>query len=158
MADMADIDAQAPGKLYIAGEYAVTNTSSPAVLVAVDRFVHVHLHPHTSHTNVNVSTDAAADPAGHAPTYATISADRYPFSLSWRRDSRGDPPASCTRRQKRAPARRTQRMRRRDRHLLARDLLIQRRLVRGRRTGFAVFAHTGERDPRPVPGFACRRG
>lgn len=91
MADMADIDAQAPGKLYIAGEYAVTNTSSPAVLVAVDRFVHVHLHPHTSHTNVNVSTDAAADPAGHAPTYATISADRYPFSLSWRRDSRGDP-------------------------------------------------------------------
>ena len=35
----------APGKLYIAGEYAVTNPGSPAVLVAVDRCVTVAVGP-----------------------------------------------------------------------------------------------------------------
>lgn len=35
------ISAKAPGKLYIAGEYAVVNAGYPAVLVAVDRFITV---------------------------------------------------------------------------------------------------------------------
>ena len=37
------ISAQAPGKLYVAGEYAVVEPGQPAVLVAVDRYLTVHL-------------------------------------------------------------------------------------------------------------------
>ncbi|HLS64230.1 MAG TPA: phosphomevalonate kinase [Ruania sp.] len=37
------IRAKAPGKLYIAGEYAVVEPGQPAVLVAVDRYLTVHL-------------------------------------------------------------------------------------------------------------------
>lgn len=37
------ISAQAPGKLYIAGEYAVVEPGESAVLVAVDRYLTVHL-------------------------------------------------------------------------------------------------------------------
>lgn len=37
------ISARAPGKLYIAGEYAVVEPGQPAVLVAVDRYLTVHL-------------------------------------------------------------------------------------------------------------------
>ena len=36
-----DIVSRAPGKLYIAGEYAVVEPGHPAILVAVDRFVTV---------------------------------------------------------------------------------------------------------------------
>lgn len=37
------IEAKAPGKLYIAGEYAVVEPGHPAILVAVDRFITVSL-------------------------------------------------------------------------------------------------------------------
>ncbi|MFC0672825.1 phosphomevalonate kinase [Brachybacterium hainanense] len=37
------IEKRAPGKLYIAGEYAVVEPGQPAVLVAVDRFISVRL-------------------------------------------------------------------------------------------------------------------
>ncbi len=37
------IRAQAPGKLFIAGEYAVVNHGHPAILVAVDRFITVSI-------------------------------------------------------------------------------------------------------------------
>lgn len=36
---------RAPGKLFVAGEYAVVEPGEPAVLVAVDRYVTVHLTP-----------------------------------------------------------------------------------------------------------------
>lgn len=39
------IAASAPGKLFIIGEYAVVDSGEPAVLVAVDRYLHVRLHP-----------------------------------------------------------------------------------------------------------------
>ena len=32
-------EAQAPGKLYLAGEYAVVNPGNPALLMAVNRYV-----------------------------------------------------------------------------------------------------------------------
>ena len=35
------ITAQAPGKLYVAGEYAVVETGFPAIIVALDQFVTV---------------------------------------------------------------------------------------------------------------------
>ena len=35
------IEASAPGKLYIAGEYAVVEPGHPAILVAVDQFITV---------------------------------------------------------------------------------------------------------------------
>lgn len=35
------IEVSAPGKLYIAGEYAVVETGHPAVIAAVDQFVTV---------------------------------------------------------------------------------------------------------------------
>lgn len=37
------IEASAPGKLYIAGEYAVVETGHPAILVALDHFITVQL-------------------------------------------------------------------------------------------------------------------
>lgn len=42
---MAEV--RAPGKLYIAGEYAVVETGFPAILVAVDRYVTVRVTPAT---------------------------------------------------------------------------------------------------------------
>ncbi|GAA0359257.1 phosphomevalonate kinase [Alkalibacterium iburiense] len=42
---MKDVQTKAPGKLYIAGEYAVTEPGYPAVLVALDRFIHVQVSP-----------------------------------------------------------------------------------------------------------------
>ncbi|MGO2658443.1 phosphomevalonate kinase [Mycetocola reblochoni] len=41
------IRVSAPGKLFIAGEYAVVETGQPAVLVAVDRYLTVELQPAT---------------------------------------------------------------------------------------------------------------
>lgn len=42
---MEQAHAKAPGKLYIAGEYAVVEPGHPAVIVAVDRFIDVSLSP-----------------------------------------------------------------------------------------------------------------
>lgn len=39
------IEVKAPGKLYIAGEYAVVETGYPAILVALDQFVRVKVAP-----------------------------------------------------------------------------------------------------------------
>ena len=40
-----DVVSRAPGKLYIAGEYAVVEPGHRAVLVAVDRFITVRITP-----------------------------------------------------------------------------------------------------------------
>lgn len=42
---MRKAHAKAPGKLYIAGEYAVVEPGYPAVIIAVDRFITVHVTP-----------------------------------------------------------------------------------------------------------------
>ncbi|MDN6385888.1 MAG: phosphomevalonate kinase, partial [Alkalibacterium sp.] len=42
---MKHAKAKAPGKLYIAGEYAVVTPGHPAVIIAVDRFISVSLSP-----------------------------------------------------------------------------------------------------------------
>ena len=55
------IVARAPGKLFVAGEYAVLHPGEPAVLVAVDRYLTVELEP-AAHEGRVVSTAA-----GHAP-------------------------------------------------------------------------------------------
>ncbi|WP_208559169.1 phosphomevalonate kinase [Marinilactibacillus kalidii] len=53
---MNQVEASAPGKLYIAGEYAVVEPGHPAILVAVDQFLTVKVRPsetvgtiHSSH-------------------------------------------------------------------------------------------------------------
>ena len=68
-----DVVSRAPGKLYIAGEYAVVEPGHRAVLVAVDRFITVRITP--------------CSPSGE---YAgTISSRLYANgSRSWRRDRR----------------------------------------------------------------------
>ena len=38
---------RAPGKLYVAGEYAVVEPGEPAVLIAVDRYLTVRLSEST---------------------------------------------------------------------------------------------------------------
>ncbi|MCT9820235.1 phosphomevalonate kinase [Microbacterium sp. W1N] len=64
------IQTRAPGKLFVAGEYAVVTPGEPAVLVAVDRYITVRL--------------TAAQDAGriHSPEFG-----RAP--LLWRRDADG---------------------------------------------------------------------
>ena len=42
---MSTFAVSAPGKLYVAGEYAVVEPGHPAILVAVDRFLTVELEP-----------------------------------------------------------------------------------------------------------------
>ena len=59
------IDTRAPGKLFIAGEYAVVEAGEPAVLVAVDRFLYVRLHE-------RVSPDDAAGAASSTHVSAAL--------------------------------------------------------------------------------------
>lgn len=40
---MKDIQIKTPGKLFIAGEYAVVEPGYPAIIVAVDRFIHLRM-------------------------------------------------------------------------------------------------------------------
>jgi phosphomevalonate kinase len=47
------IRAQAPGKLFIAGEYAVVEPGEPAVLVAVDRHITVEVEPAELHGSIS---------------------------------------------------------------------------------------------------------
>lgn len=39
------IEVSAPGKLYIAGEYAVVEPGHPAIIVAIDQFISVSIGP-----------------------------------------------------------------------------------------------------------------
>ncbi|GAB2513047.1 phosphomevalonate kinase [Paramicrobacterium agarici] len=64
------ITVKAPGKLFIAGEYAVVEPGYPSVLVAVDRFVRVELTPSVGKGSI------------HSEQYG-----RQP--LVWYRDARG---------------------------------------------------------------------
>ncbi|MFI1919800.1 phosphomevalonate kinase [Nocardia sp. NPDC020380] len=50
------IEVRVPGKLFIAGEYAVLEPGGAAVLVAVDRFVTARLIPRTDHRITVIST------------------------------------------------------------------------------------------------------
>ncbi|MBY8882372.1 phosphomevalonate kinase [Actinacidiphila acidipaludis] len=58
---------RAPGKLFVAGEYAVVDGGSPAVLVAVDRYVTVTLTPRQV-PGVEISSDLG--PAGSTWSWA----------------------------------------------------------------------------------------
>lgn len=56
---MSQINYQAPGKLFLAGEYAVTKSYQRALLVPVNRFLSVHLVP-TSETQGTMNTNQIA--------------------------------------------------------------------------------------------------
>ncbi|WP_308491698.1 phosphomevalonate kinase [Microbacterium terrisoli] len=60
---------QAPGKLFIAGEYAVVQPGEPSVLVAVDRYVSVELTPASDQGSIS------SDQFGRAPLLWTRGAD-----------------------------------------------------------------------------------
>lgn len=47
------ITEQAPGKLYIAGEYAVLETNNPAIIVAVNEFVKVSIEQNTTSGSIH---------------------------------------------------------------------------------------------------------
>ncbi len=46
------IEVSAPGKLYIAGEYAVVEPGHPAVIIAIDQFITVTLEPSEEHGSI----------------------------------------------------------------------------------------------------------
>ena len=74
-----DVVSRAPGKLYIAGEYAVVEPGHRAVLVAVDRFITIRLTPRAS------TCSPADERAG------TIRSVLYAAgSRSWRRRTQDD--------------------------------------------------------------------
>jgi len=52
-------EVRAPGKLYIAGEYAVVEPGYPAVLIAVDRYITVRVSPASADTG-HITTDQNA--------------------------------------------------------------------------------------------------
>lgn len=65
---MNEVEASAPGKLYIAGEYAVVEPGHPAILVAVDQFLTVKVT--------------------HSKTVGTIHSSHYSnIPLQWRREN-----------------------------------------------------------------------
>lgn len=59
---MRDSRAKAPGKLYVAGEYAVTEPGNPAIVVAVDRFITVSLTPSEQSSGTIVSPALFEEP------------------------------------------------------------------------------------------------
>lgn len=63
------ITTRAPGKLFIAGEYAVVEPGQPAVLIAVDRYLTVRLNPSTDSGRIR------SGEYGHAPLVWTRAAD-----------------------------------------------------------------------------------
>ena len=52
---------KAPGKLYIAGEYAVLEQDCPAILVALDQYVRVSIKPSSSDTGLIHSKQYSQD-------------------------------------------------------------------------------------------------
>lgn len=86
MAPAGQIRAKAPGKLYIAGEYAVTNPASPAILVAVDRYVTVTVTPVPESAPRSDKNEAHGTLA--APGRVKTSDGRR---LDWSRDGTGEP-------------------------------------------------------------------
>jgi len=52
------IETRAPGKLFIAGEFAVVEPGEPAVLVAIDRFITVRLTPLTPGTETALESSS----------------------------------------------------------------------------------------------------
>ena len=64
------IEVRAPGKLFVAGEYAVVEPGEPAVLVAVDRYVTVRLAPSSGRGRL------ASDQYGHLPVVWRREGDR----------------------------------------------------------------------------------
>lgn len=59
---MKQAHAKAPGKLYIAGEYAVVESGHPAVIVAVDRFIEVSLSPSEKSYGTIRSSQLSSEP------------------------------------------------------------------------------------------------
>lgn len=51
------IIAKVPGKLFIAGEYAVTEPGFPAILVAVDQFITVLLDKSSEKGSISIFND-----------------------------------------------------------------------------------------------------
>lgn len=70
---MSQVAASAPGKLYIAGEYAVVEPGHPAILVAVDRFVTV-----TIDIAADTDTGSEQQPTLTHDVGGRIYSDRYP--------------------------------------------------------------------------------
>ncbi|MFT3798995.1 phosphomevalonate kinase [Microbacterium sp.] len=66
----AQVTARAPGKLFVAGEYAVVTPGEPAVLIAVDRYLTAHL------------TESADAGSIHSPEYGHV-------PLRWTRSENG---------------------------------------------------------------------
>ncbi|MEU5775949.1 phosphomevalonate kinase [Streptomyces venezuelae] len=67
---------RAPGKLFVAGEYAVVEPGNPAILIAVDRYV-------------TVTVSDPEDPAGPAGAVVVLSSDLTPHTAHCRwRDGR----------------------------------------------------------------------
>jgi phosphomevalonate kinase len=64
------IETRAPGKLFVAGEYAVVEPGYPAVLIAVDRFVTVRLAPSVGRGRL------ISDQFGHLPVVWRRDGDR----------------------------------------------------------------------------------
>lgn len=59
------IEATAPGKLYIAGEYAVVEPGHPAIIVAIDQFISVSIGPAKKAEAFNQLNTATCRFVGH---------------------------------------------------------------------------------------------
>ncbi|RBP97911.1 type 2 isopentenyl-diphosphate Delta-isomerase [Bifidobacterium aemilianum] len=79
--------AQAPGKLYLAGEYAVVETGHPALLVAVDRFLTVRVFDaESARTPASASVTATSDTGSDWQTGRIESLQHPQASTGWHRE------------------------------------------------------------------------
>ena len=60
------IEVTTPGKLFIAGEYAVVEPGHPAIIVAVDQFVTVTVEETTDEGSIHLHNTALYLFVGHA--------------------------------------------------------------------------------------------
>ncbi|MCI1220020.1 MAG: type 2 isopentenyl-diphosphate Delta-isomerase [Bifidobacterium sp.] len=79
-------EAHAPGKLYIAGEYAVVEHGHPAILVAVNRMLTVRV----SQRDGGLTDGAQSEPAVGARSVGNIRSQGHDeAAVTWHRDERG---------------------------------------------------------------------
>lgn len=86
MTGPATVSRQAPGKLFIAGEYAVLEPGHPAILVAVDRQVDVTV---SGLDGTNDSADNSADDSADDSADVVIDSDLRPGQARLRRHGGG---------------------------------------------------------------------
>ena len=93
-------EVRAPGKLYIAGEYAVVEPGFPAVLIAVDRYVTVRVRDAVDTGRITSDLNAGSQLEWYRRGPVGDEADTEPSFIMKSKDEKGDKPERGERRRR----------------------------------------------------------